>query len=327
MHERRASGQISGGNKKVVKFKLISLTLALAAAANTLAFAGTQSGKSPANASKTTTSKSVNPHMVKAKQFEDQLKYEDAANEYAAAVKDDPKNLSAFARRAYMYFLIGQYQKCIDIASESISTNGDAASYKMRADAKYAMHQFPSAVEDYNIVVKMAPDDGPSFRARGDAYYAMEKFAEAIKNYDKALALNPDSSTFAMRADAYFSSGNLKKAVPDYDAAIKLNPNEQSYYKNRANALYQLNDFSRAITDYSRIISMKPKDPSEFYFKRGDVYLAVREYDSAIADFTRAIDLKKEPRFFQRRSFAYTMKGQTDLAKNDKQTADSLRVR
>lgn len=314
-----------------MKFKLISLTLAVTVVSATgmLALAGTQAEKMPAKtpdrASKKASSKPVNAHVIKARQLEDQRKWEEAANEYAAAIKDDPQNLEAFARRAYMYLLDGKFQRCADIASESIRTNGDAASYKVRGDAYYALRQFPKAVENYDIVLKMVPKDGATYRSRADSYYAMEKFTEAIKNYDKALALSPDADTYINRADAYFSLNDIKRAIPDYDAAIKLNPDQQNYYLRRGDALYQLNDYSRAISDYSRVIGMKPKDLPELYFKRGDVYLAVREYDNAIADFSRAIGLKKDKRFFQRRSFAYQMKGQKDLAKSDKQSADSLR--
>lgn len=49
-------------------------------------------------------------------------------------------------------------------------------------------------------------------------------------------------------------------------------------------------DIDKAIADFTKLIKMKPKVPCGYY-SRGWVYTEKGEYDRAIADFTRAIDL------------------------------------
>ena len=57
-----------------------------------------------------------------------------------------------------------------------------------------------------------------------------------------------------------------------------------------------------------------PESRDQAYQARGDVYAAKGEYDRAIADFTEAIRIKKDPAHYAARGRAYEKKGQYDLA-------------
>ena len=62
------------------------------------------------------------------------------------------------------------------------------------------------------------------------------------------------------------------------------------------------------------------------YVTRGYAYSGKRQYDLAIADFTRAIQLKPDNAFaYRNRGLAYTLKGQDDLAIADFNRAIQLK--
>ena len=61
-------------------------------------------------------------------------------------------------------------------------------------------------------------------------------------------------------------------------------------YMNRGIGYYDKGDYDRAIADYDKAIELNPK-LAPAYNDRGNVYSAKGDYDRAIADFDKAIEL------------------------------------
>lgn len=60
-------------------------------------------------------------------------------------------------------------------------------------------------------------------------------------------------------------------------------------HQDNASSLMAKNDFSGAVDEYTQAIALKPSDIT--YEGRGQAYTELKEYDKAIADFTKAIEL------------------------------------
>lgn len=80
-------------------------------------------------------------------------------------------------------------------------------------------------------------------------------------------------------------------------------------------------DYDSAIVEYSKAIELKP-DYADAYLERGDAYRMKGNYDKAIADFNKAIELEPDykPNYlniYLLRSKAYFMKGNYDKAITD----------
>jgi tetratricopeptide (TPR) repeat protein len=73
-------------------------------------------------------------------------------------------------------------------------------------------------------------------------------------------------------------------------------------------------EFEAAIADYTKAIEMKPDD-AKAYFNRGAAYSAKGDMDLAIANYTKAIEMKPDDAdaYFNRGN-AYSAKGDKDLA-------------
>ena len=70
-----------------------------------------------------------------------------------------------------------------------------------------------------------------------------------------------------------------------------MNPRYARAYYNRALAYYYQGNYDRAIADLTKAIELNPKD-DEAYNNRGLVYRLTRElYDKAINDFTISLGL------------------------------------
>jgi tetratricopeptide (TPR) repeat protein len=85
-------------------------------------------------------------------------------------------------------------------------------------------------------------------------------------------------------------------------------------FYNRGNAYGKKGDDDSAIADYSRAIQLRP-DYAKAFHNRGDAYMRKGDYDRAIADFSQAIQFEPEyARAFGNRGFAYMRKRDYDHA-------------
>ena len=66
---------------------------------------------------------------------------------------------------------------------------------------------------DYDIAIRLKPDDAEAYNNRGQAKYPLGQYTAAIVDYDIAIRLKPD------HAEAYNNRGHAKVQLEQYTAA------------------------------------------------------------------------------------------------------------
>jgi tetratricopeptide (TPR) repeat protein len=109
------------------------------------------------------------------------------------------------------------------------------------------------------------------------------------------------------------------KAVLDIKGVANIQQTEtkskeaKSYF-DRGLAYYKTGQYDEAISEYTKVIEINPK-VAEAYGNRGLAYGRKGQYDLAIADFNKAIEINpKVAEVYGNRAIAYGRKGQHDLA-------------
>ena len=144
----------------------------------------------------------------------------------------------------------------------------------------------------------------------------------SIEYYDGLLAsAQPRSVDYLGRAMDYYLVKNMEQAVSDASHAIELSPKFTLAYFLRATAIFmqwQMNEkagqqnapssepadkmmreketqrtMSRIIADLDQVIKLSPKNVYAF-FNKGNVYMTVGDYTSAISCFSSAIEAKPD---------------------------------
>src|SRR5260221_11413129 len=149
------------------------------------------------------------------------------------------------------------------------------------------------------------------------------------------LETSPTSNTSVI---GFFTAGLVKSALQDWGGALMLLNNalstsmrgqfplsQSAIYFFRGFASRALGNFDEAITDYTKSVQLKG-DFSEAYTNRGEAYGAKKAYEQAIADCTQSIRLRPDfaEAYFARASY-YNSRGNYDLALADDNQAIQLR--
>jgi Tfp pilus assembly protein PilF len=116
------------------------------------------------------------------------------------------------------------------------------------------------AIDDYDQVVQLNPNNAGAYHLRGIAYRVKGQLDHAIQDYDQAIRLNPNAApAYFGRASAYDAIGQLDRAIQDFDQGIRLNPNNAVAFSNRGAVYARRGQPDRAIEDYASRLRNRPR--------------------------------------------------------------------
>jgi tetratricopeptide (TPR) repeat protein len=224
----------------------------------------------------------------------------------------------------------------------------NAAAYKNRADIYHVLKEYDKALDDYNKAISLVPNNVSYYENRGLTYSAIaastgkDTSEESWENDNEIIKIDP------WNADAYYGravmgnklSKDFYLVKADLETAIKL-------YFEKANSKYSKSDiplmatinnvlmfkgellrahgyFDEALDAYRSILKYKPDFIRYLYHYTGVIYFEKGEYDKAIEDCTKAIELTNWSWDYIVRGKAYKAKGMLEEAKSDFSKAVSL---
>lgn len=195
-----------------------------------------------------------------------------------------------------------------------------------------------NSILNYTQAVKLNPRSADAFYNRGVAYYDSKNYTAAISDYSQSIQISPAADAYNNRGLCYEKLGNRTQAISDYRTAIRLKPdyelaqdnlarlegddddgsgsagsagsgggktnnntttsNDSDYYAELADGYYDKRDFDNALINYSRAIQLAPNEAGS-YVRRGFIYHYTGEVSKAYDDYDNAVrldpSLKTEP--------------------------------
>ena len=272
--------------------------------------------------------------FVKTKQFDRALA------DYSFLIERAPDNASLHRTRGEIYLETKQFQRAVADFSEVIrrlpgnlaevvkGARGNWEIYQLRARAYEALGDSPKAVADRIRVgeiywaesessirdvterMKSNPQSADLYRERGLLRARRQQHESAIADFARAIALAPnDSFNYAFRAASYRSIGNREKARADEQQSdelrfapaaakktsraelsdeIRKQPRSAELYARRGNFYFAAQQFEAAISDYSRALELSPLSATVLN-RRAESFAALKRYDEAISDYTKLL--------------------------------------
>jgi len=223
-------------------------------------------------------------------------------------------------------FIKSQYDSAMAEYDRAISLDSTRVeAFVNRGLVRELRNDSEGAIEDYSRAIQIKPSSADAYVKRAATYKSQGKFNQALKDYTEAIALDSVSYLFDPTlhfSNAYFGRGNLyyqmgefEKSIADYDSSLRLSPENSLAFLNKARALGDENRYDSAIASFTRAITLL--SPTEYngaqehaYFGRGLIYNITRQFDKALLDFNRAIQLKAND------PYAYFQRGNAEKALN-----------
>ncbi len=139
------------------------------------------------------------------------------------------------------------------------------ALYQHAQEAQAANHA-ESAVDDYQRILKLAPELSPAYNNLGRLFYNLGRYPEAITTLTQGLSLAPEmASAQVMLGAAYFKLDRFSEALSPLEAGVKAMPDDVFARVTLAQTLIGLHRPQDAVHELEAVLLTNPKDQQTWY--------------------------------------------------------------
>ncbi|MFQ3613616.1 MAG: tetratricopeptide repeat protein, partial [Cyanobacteriota bacterium] len=188
--------------------------------------------------------------------------------------------------------------------------------YLLRGKAYFALNQVPLALADFDRAIQLAPRRPESYSCRALIRVGQADTEGAIADLTQLVALRPSATYHIHLANLLAQQGSLPIALTHLNEAIQLDPTSTPAFAARASLHSYLGEWEAALADWSKAIELQP-DPA-LYYNRGVTYSCADRYDEAIADLDRSLEADpQQPNTLYNRGNALYELGEMKAALDD----------
>lgn len=144
---------------------------------------------------------------------------------------------------------------------------------------------------------------------------------DKLEHYTQLISQDPSNSlAYSRRADAYHRLGDSERAIADYTRAFELDPTRPGALSNRASLYRGLKQYKAALQDYKTLLNCFPG--YNVHQNRSLLYFDMQDYESAMFDMDKAIELEPErPGPWTNRAMLHRKLNQPERARADYEKA------
>ncbi len=237
---------------------------------------------------------------------------------------------AALACRARAWALIDGPEACQDDLERLADLAADNAESRLRlAHLKYELGLWAATVSECDNLVRIHGENIQSRLLRGSALARLGNSAAAIRDLSRYINAFPEHClALTERGNAFVGLNEPDRALKDFSAALKGQSNYVPAYLGRARAYLLRKQTDLATVAVEKALAIDDHNQEAFEI-RGQIRYQQNDYQSAIDDFSRAIEHAKLPEQkasgFYLRGTTYYEIGQFDLARSDFETAAQIR--
>jgi tetratricopeptide (TPR) repeat protein len=265
----------------------------------------------------------------------------EAVNSFKRAILLDPSYAEARKNLAQTYLLMGQYenallalhavpetpdavylkaqglaalkrkQEALAAATQYILGNQeDKIGYKLRAFIRLQFGLIADALEDYEKVISIDPQDAETLTRMSLPLARHLRFDDALNSALRAVEIDPDNISAQLRLAAQFSEmGKTEQSIAAYRHVLSLDPSQASALKALSEMLSgeDLAELELQVADALSLVGKGSEDEAFLHFARFHILSGKGAREQADRDIIQANN------FFANRSH-YNAKGEREAA-------------
>ena len=245
--------------------------------------------------------------------------FDDALYAFERALEIDPELVVAHLERGILLGRMSRISDAIldfDAILECEPENEIVLA--LRARSFIITEQYDKAIADFDRLVELNPSV-PAHIGRGTVWLYKNCPDEAEKDFAEAIQLQPESAEQIQLQQLFIEAGvaqhreNYQQVIEKAEAALQIDGNSIDGLMIRAGGKWYLEDWVEAGDDFSQVLQ-RDSERLAAYSGRGQVRVELGEYEDAILDLDRAIELATNDEDQEESTRAYALNGRA-LAK------------
>ena len=190
---------------------------------------------------------------------------------------------------ALLYAQSNQYGQALALIDSIIEKKPDEYFYVLiKAGLLKDIGKYKSAIDLFNSLLEKNPENLRIYYELGFCYYENNNREKALEVFHKILEINPEYANVNDKiADIYHTMLNetkkleyYKKALPYADKQVEI-AGSDNYYVNRGLLHMDAYEFDKALSDFYRALEINPDDWIA-YNNAGCTHMFMRNMDKAI---------------------------------------------
>jgi tetratricopeptide (TPR) repeat protein len=195
---------------------------------------------------------------------------------------------------AQIYSEMELWDEVIEVYQKAISEYPDEIELYISLGWVYYDYRgdFESAINQFNQVIEISPDQGTGYFAMGLLFNRQQKYDEAELWFSEASAKEPERTHFILiRANNLRNAGNLDKSIILYNNVLHQNPRNSRAYYELSHAYFLLEEYEIAKEYIENAIKFMEISNQFYYNRAGRIYEALGDYNSAISYYKKSLEI------------------------------------
>lgn len=203
------------------------------------------------------------------------------------------KFLEAYRVRMGVHMALMQYEDALNDGKRCLKLKENERAYYELAQVYEKLEMYNEAEEAYRQSIQKNRRIVATHFSFAQLLFQQESYEDAGNEVNEVLQIDPQHlEGILLQSQILSAMGNYLKASETLSMASVQYSDEPLIYIYRGDINNKMNQSSYAIIDYSKAIELDPEN-AEIYYKRGEAYEAIRDYENALADYEKLLTMSR----------------------------------